>query len=96
MAKPPLPRPPEECESLGASACTYHDSHPVHTATINEYEGGPLAFKRENDTIIVYPGAFRLTLSEWASAVAFTTVGGETGPTYAAILALLGEADHAD
>ena len=63
---------------------SYHDSHPIH------HLGGEVYLKREGDTILVYPGPVRLTLSEWASAVAFTTPDGESGPLHKVILSLVG------
>jgi hypothetical protein len=62
---------------------SFHDAGPVHHAT------GELYVKREGDTILVYPGPARLTLSEWSSVVAFTTPTGDNQDTFAKALALI-------
>lgn len=71
---------------------SYHDSNPVHN--VGQHPSSDLiALKRETRNgepiIFVYPGPVRLTLAEWASAIAFTTPEGENADTFARALALV-------
>jgi hypothetical protein len=66
----------------------FHDSQPVHHAKDR------LEFRRVGDIVIV--GNVPLNLSEWASAVAFTSVQGDNADTYERALALIESQPHCE